>query len=168
MPLGHRAHSRAFRSKLQPERVAPMAVGMPRRPSQREPFRRKRLSMRELNAQNGFRFRHTRLHGLPARAPTPRPIQQRHRPDKLQCQAKGEVHQHLHRWKLGPMLVTARFVRTVEHERIKRRYLEMTKSEEMDELKTRIRARASDRARLAQSIIERILAAPTPLGEFKY
>lgn len=66
------------------------------------------------------------------------------------------------------MLVTARFVRTVEHERIKRRYLEMTKSEEMDELKTRIRARASDRARLAQSIIERILAAPTPLGEFKY
>lgn len=59
------------------------------------------------------------------------------------------------------MLVTARFVRTVEHERIKRRCLEMTKSEETDELKTRIRARASDRARLAQSIIERILAAPT-------
>lgn len=24
--------------------------------------------MRELTAQNGFRFRHTRLHGLPARA----------------------------------------------------------------------------------------------------
>lgn len=59
------------------------------------------------------------------------------------------------------MLVTARFVRTVEHERIKRMCLEMTKSEETDELKTRIRARASDRARLAQSIIERILAAPT-------
>ena len=59
------------------------------------------------------------------------------------------------------MLVTARFVRTVEHERIKRGYLEMTKSEDIDELKTRIRARASDRARLAQSIIERILAAPT-------
>lgn len=59
------------------------------------------------------------------------------------------------------MLVTARFVRTVKHERIKRRYLEMTKSEEIDELKTRIRARASDRARPAQSIIERILAAPT-------
>lgn len=59
------------------------------------------------------------------------------------------------------MLVTARFVRTVEHERIKRRTLEMTKSEEIDELKTRIRARASDRARLAQSIIERIMAAPT-------
>ena len=37
----------------------------------------------------------------------------------------------------------------------------MTKSEEMDELKTRIRARASDRARPAQSIIEKILAAPT-------
>lgn len=59
------------------------------------------------------------------------------------------------------MLITARFVRTVEHERIKRRDLEMTKSEETDELKTRIRARASDRARLAQSIIERILAAST-------
>ena len=59
------------------------------------------------------------------------------------------------------MLVTARFVRTVGHERIKGKYLEMTKSEETDELKTRIRARASDRARLAQSIIERILAAPT-------
>lgn len=59
------------------------------------------------------------------------------------------------------MLITARFVRTVEHERIKRRYLEMTKSEETDELKTRIRARASDRARLDQSIIERILAAST-------
>lgn len=29
---------------------------------------RRRLSMRELTAQNGFRFRHTRLHGLPARA----------------------------------------------------------------------------------------------------
>ena len=37
----------------------------------------------------------------------------------------------------------------------------MTKSEETDELKTRIRTRASDRARLAQSIIERILAAST-------
>ena len=59
------------------------------------------------------------------------------------------------------MLITARFGRTVEHERIKRRYLEMTKSEETDELKARIGARASDRARLAQSIIERILAAPT-------
>ena len=59
------------------------------------------------------------------------------------------------------MLVTARLVRTVEHERIKRRYLEMTKSEDIDKLKTRIRARASDRPRLAQSIIERILAAPT-------
>ena len=59
------------------------------------------------------------------------------------------------------MLVTARFVRAVEHKRIKRRYLEMTKSEEMDELKTRIRARASNRARLAQSIIEKISAAPT-------
>ena len=59
------------------------------------------------------------------------------------------------------MLVTARFVRTIEHERIKGRYLEMTKSEEIDELKTRIRARASDRARPAQSIIERILAVPT-------
>ena len=90
-----------------------------------------------------------------------RPSQQRHRPDKLQGQTKDEVRQHLHRWKLGPMLVTARFVRTVEHERIKRRYLEMTKSEEINELKTRIRARASDRARPAQSIIERILAAPT-------
>lgn len=31
----------------------------------------------------------------------------------------------------------------------------MTKSEEMDELKTRIRARASDRARPAQSIFEK-------------
>lgn len=29
---------------------------------------RKRLSMHELTAQNGFRFRHTRLHGLPARS----------------------------------------------------------------------------------------------------
>lgn len=65
------------------------------------------------------------------------------------------------------MLVTARLVRTVEHERIKRRYLEMTKSEEMDELKTRIRARASDRARLAQSIIERILVAPTTARRIK-
>lgn len=55
------------------------------------------------------------------------------------------------------MLVTARFVRIVEHERIKRRYLEMTKSEEMDELKTRIRARASDRTRPAQSIFEKNL-----------
>lgn len=27
-----------------------------------------RSSMRELTAQNGFRFRHTRLHGLPVRA----------------------------------------------------------------------------------------------------
>lgn len=33
----------------------------------------------------------------------------------------------------------------------------MTKSEEMDELKTRIRARASDRARPAQSIFEKNL-----------
>lgn len=65
------------------------------------------------------------------------------------------------------MLVTARLVRTVEHERIKRRYLEMTKSEEMDELKTRIRARVSDRARLAQSIIERILVAPTTTRKIK-
>lgn len=65
------------------------------------------------------------------------------------------------------MLVTARLVRTVEHERIKRRYLEMTKSEEMDELKTRIRARVSDRARLAQSIIERILVAPTTTRRIK-
>ncbi len=65
------------------------------------------------------------------------------------------------------MLVTARLVRTVEHERIKRRYLEMTKSEEMEELKTRIRARVSDRARLAQSIIERILVAPTTTRKIK-
>lgn len=43
----------------------------------------------------------------------------------------------------------------------------MTKSEEMDELKTRIRARASDRARLAQSIIERILVAPTTARRIK-
>lgn len=43
----------------------------------------------------------------------------------------------------------------------------MTKSEEMDELKTRIRARASDRARLAQSIIERILVAPTTARRMK-
>lgn len=116
---------------------------------------RKRLSMRELTAQKRI--------PIQAHSPTrtPRPSQQRHRPDNLQGQAKGEVRQHLHRWKLGPMLVTARFVRTVEHERIKRRYLEMTKSEDIDEPKTRIRARASDRARLAQSIIERILAAPT-------
>lgn len=65
------------------------------------------------------------------------------------------------------MLVTARFVRTVEHDQIKRRYLEMTKSEEIDELKTRIRARASDRARPAQSIIERVLAAPTTTRRMK-
>lgn len=43
----------------------------------------------------------------------------------------------------------------------------MTKSEEIDELKTRIRARASDRARPAQSIIERILAAPTTTRRMK-
>lgn len=64
------------------------------------------------------------------------------------------------------MLVAARFVRAVEYKRIKRGYLEMTKSEEMDELKTRIRARASDRARVAQSIIERISAAPTTTRRF--
>ena len=148
MTLSYLAHSRAFRSKLHPERVAPMAVGVPRHPAQREPFR-KRLSMHELTAKNGFRFRHTRLHGPRARAPTPRPSQQRHRPDELQGQVKGEVRQHLHQWKLGPMLVTARFVRIAEHERIKRRYLEITKSEEMGGLKTRIRARALGRTRLA-------------------
>ena len=70
---------------------------------------------------------------------------ERHRPDELQGQVKGEVRQHLHQWKLGPMLVTARFVRIAEHERIKRRYLEITKSEEMGGLKTRIRARALGR-----------------------
>ena len=64
------------------------------------------------------------------------------------------------------MLVTARFVRIVEHERIKRRYLEMTKSEEMDELKTRIRARASDRARPAQSIFEKNLGGTYNHSEF--
>ena len=47
------------------------------------------------------------------------------------------------------MLVTARFVRIAEHERMKRRYLEITKSEEMGGLKTRIRARALGRTRLA-------------------
>ena len=46
MPLSYLAHSRAFRSKLHPERVAPMAVGVPRHPAKRQPFR-KRLSMRE-------------------------------------------------------------------------------------------------------------------------
>lgn len=43
----------------------------------------------------------------------------------------------------------------------------MTKSEEIDELKTRIRARASDSAGPAQSIIERVLAAPTTTRRMK-
>lgn len=131
-----------------------MTVGVPCQPGQREPFEE---AVEHVRAHRAERI------PIQAHSPTrtPRPSQQRHRPDKLQGQAKGEIRQHLHRWKLGPMLVTARFVRTVEHERIKMRYLEMTKSEKIDELKTRIRARASDRARLAQSIIERILAVPT-------
>lgn len=154
MPLGHLAHSCGFRPKLHPKRVAPMTVGVPCQPGQREPF--------EEAVEYARAHRAERI-PIQAHSPTrtPRPSQQRHRPDNLQGQAKGEVRQHLHRWKLGPTLITARFVRTVEHVRIKRRYLEMTKSEETDELKTRIRARASERARLAQSIIERILAAST-------
>lgn len=38
MPLGHLAHSCGFRPKLYPERVAPMTVGVPCQPGQREPF----------------------------------------------------------------------------------------------------------------------------------
>ncbi len=158
--LGHLAHSCGFRPKLHLERVAPMTVGVPCQPGQREPFEE---AVKHARAHRAERI------PIQAHSPTrtPRPSQQRHRPDKLQGQAKGEIHQHLHRWKLGPMLVTARFVRTVEHDRIKRRYLEMTKSEEIDELKTRIRARASDSARPAQSIIERVLAAPTTTRRMK-
>lgn len=119
VPLGHLAHSCGFRRKLYLERVAPMTVGVPCQPGQREPF--------EEAVEHARAHRAERI-PIQAYSPTrtPRPSQQRHRPDKLQGQAKGEVRQHLHRWKLGLTLVTARLVRTVEHEQIKRRYLEET------------------------------------------
>ena len=58
------------------------------------------------------------------------------------------------------MLVTARLKYIVEHEWGKRRYLDMSKLEEMDELKEKAEGKKRKGPRTAKPICERILTAP--------
>lgn len=58
------------------------------------------------------------------------------------------------------MLVTARLKHTAEHECGKRRYLEMSKLEEMDEPKGKAEVQKRTGPRTAKSITERILTVP--------
>lgn len=60
----------------------------------------------------------------------------------------------------APMLVTARLKNTVEHEWGKRRYLDMSKLEEMDELKEKAEGKKRKGPRTAKPICERILTVP--------
>ena len=58
------------------------------------------------------------------------------------------------------ILVTARLKCVVEHEWGKRRYLDMSKLEEMDELKGKVEGKKRTGPRTAKSICERILTVP--------
>ena len=58
------------------------------------------------------------------------------------------------------MLVTARLKYIVEHEWGKRRYLDMSKLEEMDELKEKAEGKKRKGPRTAKPICERILTVP--------
>ena len=58
------------------------------------------------------------------------------------------------------MLVTARLKYIVEHEWGKRRYLDMSKLEEIDELKGKAEGQKRTGSRMAKSICESILMAP--------
>lgn len=59
------------------------------------------------------------------------------------------------------MLVTAGLKYIVEHEWGKRRYLDMSKLEEMDELRGKAKDQKRTGPRTAKSICERILTVPT-------
>lgn len=60
------------------------------------------------------------------------------------------------------MLVTATLKYIVEHEWGKRRYLDMSKLEEMDELRGKAEGQKRTGPRTAKSICEKILATPPP------
>lgn len=75
------------------------------------------------------------LHGIPARALAPDQEEQRGRAHQPRDQEENEGRRDFPERQLALMLVTARLKYIVEHERGKRRYLDMSKLEEMDELR---------------------------------
>lgn len=75
------------------------------------------------------------LHGIPAGALAPDQDEQRGRVHRPRDQEEDQGRRDLPGRQLGPHAVTARLKYIVEHERGKRRCLDMSKLEEMDELK---------------------------------
>lgn len=75
------------------------------------------------------------LHGIPARALAPDQEEQRAERINREIRRRTRVVGTFPNGNSALMLVTARLKYIVEHERGKRRYLDMSKLEEMDELR---------------------------------
>lgn len=100
------------------------------------------------------------LHGIPAR--TLAPDQYENGIDRInrRIRRKTRIAGTFPNGNSALMLVTARLKNIVEHEWGKRRYLDMSKPEEIDELKGKAESQKRTGPRTAKSICERILSIP--------